>query len=257
MTQESFIPVLSPGVGWYANKILKNDPFSLVRYGNGDWKLIVPNLPEWRKHRGPNPKPPSELRQMWESRLGRRAAQESFLLTPKDENYYPAVWQQPMCRSRGWLPHVKGFLSKNGLGDLTWHDGNVWRAAVEQDRMGRMVTALRSQLLPVILVGLPHLSALENYIPIERHIVTHMMLHPVDDVKRLEDELLACPHPAVFALSCAVVGKILIQRLFPVLGKESFLIDFGSTWDGYCGHPSRGYHSSLTPERVRAALEGG
>jgi len=253
---EPFIPTFSPGVGYYAKRVLEGEPFSLVRYGNGEWKLIVPDLPEWRRRRGKDSKPPSPLRQMWESPTGRKATRESFLLTPKEENYFPAIWHQPMSRARGWLPVVKRFLVENGLEDLPWHDGNVFKDAVETDRMERMVLALRSQPLPVFLIGPDHLSLLGDYLPVERHVVTHMMLHPVDDVLRLEEEVLACSQPGIFAFSCAIVGKILVQRLYPLLGQESFLIDFGSSWDGYCGHKSRGYHKSLTPKRIKLVLEG-
>lgn len=252
----TFIPTFSPGVSWYAKKVQEGQPFSLVKYGGGEWLAIVPGLPEWRKRTSPNPKPISPVQKIWRSPEGKRALVEHFLATPRAENYYPAIFCQQGLKNRKWLPGIKTFLDKNGLDDLPWHDGNVWQDAVKEDRMNRMVIALRSQPLPVVLVGPDFLSLLEGYIPVEEHIETHMALDPNVDLEPLKEQVLASPRPAIFCFSCSAVGKMLIQEFYPLLGQESFLIDFGSAWDGYCGHKSRGYHKSLTPERVKLALEG-
>ena len=43
----------------------------------------------------------------------------------------------------------------------------------------------------------------------------------------------------MFCFSAGYVSKLLIDKLFPIIGKEAFLLDFGSCFDPYCGVLSR------------------
>lgn len=119
-----------------------------------------------------------------------------------------------------------------------------------------VVDALRSQPLPLVLVGPHHLTPLTKLLPIHTHIPTSLALSPIRDLPLLREKVFNCPRPAIYMFSASGIGKTITQHLFPVLGEESFMIDFGATWDGYCGITSRGYHQRITEKEIEATFGG-
>ena len=74
-----------------------------------------------------------------------------------------------------------------------------------------------------------------------------MKLIEIDDVNAYEDydfiynEIMDKFNVGsrMFCFSASIVGKILIDNLFPIIGDKAFMIDFGSLFDPYCGKLSR------------------
>jgi len=247
--------VRDPGTAFYAQEIRENRPFSLVRYGGGEWLVILPNKPVHHPRHPAKTKAKSPIREIWTRPESRRIARESLLASPRHPRYWPGIWHQDALHRRGWWDAAKAWLEENNLHLLPWHSGWVWRRAVEQNQLHIVVDALVASPIRKVIVGPAYLAPIVNRIGAE-HIETHLLLDPALDLDWLGDTIWmqASIYPTILCFSCAIVGKILIQRLFSDLGEDSFLIDFGGCWDGYCGVPSRGYHRPLTPERVAKVL---
>jgi len=246
------ITVARYGSKFYARELREGRPFALVRYGAGEWYRIVPNLPEWRKRTCPDPpQVPTELWTLWEHPWAAPVLREGFVKAPHHPRYWLAIWHFDGMRRKGHLEYVMDFIVETGHADREWHFGAVWQQAVRGDGMRVIVDALKAQPLPLVLIGPHYLSPLLRLLPIHTHIPTHLALSPIRDLPLLREKIFRAPRPAVYMFSASGIGKTIIQQLFPLLGEESFLIDFGAAWDGYCGVTSRGYHREITERKVR------
>ena len=250
------ITVTHYGAKFYAREIREGRPFSLVRYGAGEWYRIVPDLPEWRKRTGPNWQVPSKLWTIWEHSWSAPVLQAGMAGAHHHPRYWTAIWQIEGLSRKGHLEGVMDFIVETGHGDREWHHGGVWQKAVKGDGMRVVVDALKGQSLPLVLIGPHHLAPLTELLPIHTHIPTDLALSPVRDLPFLREKVFNCPRPAIYMFSASGIGKTITQHLFPVLGEESFMIDFGATWDGYCGMVSRGYHQRITKKEIEATFGG-
>lgn len=257
---DRMIPVFNPGMEWYVREIESGIPFSLVRYGEGDLRTTCPYLPHkgavkfWRRY----PQAREEYTQ-------------SVVSMPRHDRYWPAIWHQGNLVKRKWMSTYRKWLDEAGLGDVKWHHGRVWSRMIDADLTYVLIEAIKSQPLPVVIVGPDYLSP-----AVERlgaaHIITPFSGSPVPGtlgdtypgialeaiylgMPRIGREVLAFS-PAMFIFSASFVGKILISQLFYEIGEESTMIDFGASWDGLCRHPSRPGQRKFSDEKIRVNWEG-
>jgi len=233
-------------IGWYAKEILSGVPFSFPRFGDGDWRAILPELSY----------PTNKYWRSWNTleRQELRTATASIHNHPRYWAAFSRRHQQGLHR-RGWLVHVKNFIRDENLSWVKWHDALIWRLATRTGAFYCIVEALREQSLPIVFIGPGYLSEVENRIPITGYLVTH----PTEAIKSLDHlhiAILSFHRPAIFAFSCGSTANILIHRLFPEVGHQSYLIDFGAVWDGLLGNPCRSGQKHITPALVQRNWEG-
>lgn len=233
------IPTLDPGIEWYADQILSAKPFSFVRYGEGEWRFIVPDIPE-----------KSGRYSFWKFDEAQEKLRQTVLKCHDADRYFPALWHQPHLNAHGWLDQVKKWFSDNSLGWIKWHRGRVWRLATEGNRMGVVVSAIREQKLPVIVVGPQRISRTVKELGAKKFIPIHPR-QAYWDIEAIEQELLNFDNPAFISFSAGCNTKMMIHSLWPKIGHHSFMVDFGATWDGLCGNKTRPYHRSLDAKRMR------
>lgn len=234
------VPAWSPGIRWYADEIVKGRPFSFVRYGEGEWRFIVPAIPE--KTRGPDA--------FWKLKEAQNALRQTVIKCHRGDRYFPAIWHQDYLHAKGWLEPAKTWLRHNNLEWIKWHNGRVWRTATELDRVGVIVKAMRKQSLPVVVVGPKRIRRLVKEVGAAKFVQTHHSLAYFDRAD-IERSILKFGKPALISFSVGCTTKMLIHSLFPKIGKHSFLIDFGALWDGLCGAPSRTYQNRMGYRRIR------
>ena len=248
------ITVVSHNANFYAREVRENRPFSLVRYGAGEWYRIVPNLPEWRKRTGPDWQVSRPLWTLWTHSWCAPILRAGMVNAHHHPRYWTAIWQIDGLKRKGQLEHVMKFIVETGHGDRAWHHGGMWQKAVKGNGMRAMVEALREQPLPLVLIGPHHLAPLTRLLPIHTHIPSSLELSPVRDLPFLRERVFNCPRPAIYMFSISGIGKTITQHLFPLIGEESFMIDFGAAWDGYCGVVSRGYHQGVGKAEIEATF---
>lgn len=225
----------APGLQWYVDKLRHDERFSFVRYGNGEWDCILDLF--YRTRSGSQRFTPDL-----------RAALIRSLIADRGESYYLALQSTSYLARLGILPKAETWLSQNGI-TREWHDGEVFTRASRIGKLYPLIEALKMQR--VVVVGPPWLMKLpfaSVFIPVKSRDCWAQ-------VDALEEQLRALQN-VVVAFSAGPAAKVLIHRLTPVIGKHSWLIDFGSLWDPYCGVRSRTYHRRLTPELLRRNLEG-
>lgn len=228
------LTAFEPGLQWYADKLTRREPFSFVRYGDGEFDCI---LKLGRSEGGRAQKCLPDLVQA----LGESLTQK------RSGEYYPAMNPGHMSRIR-MLPKIEAWLVRNAPG-LNWHLCPVFCRASIKGSLFPLVQALGQQR--VVVVGPPWLKALpfaDEFVPVRSSGCWVDADAVVEQLRDMKD--------VVISFSAGPTAKVLIHRLQPILGEHSSLIDFGSLWDVYCGRKTRGYHGRLTPETLRKNMTG-
>jgi len=231
------IPGFNPGLQFYVDKLNEGEPFAFVRYGNGEWDCVFAS----KKVTGSG-----------SQRLDIPALQQAMvdsLLDKMGPDYFMAL------QSRGYLERVRllgkieDWFHRRRL-PIVWHNGEVFAKASFRGQFHPMVKVLKKR--PVVVVGPAWLQGLP--FTISKHVVTENNCWAKVDT--LFAQLRATPPGTVVSFSAGPTTKVLIHRLFPLIGDTCWLIDFGSLWDIYVGRITRTYHRRLTDEIIRHNLTG-
>jgi hypothetical protein len=225
-------------INYYAARVADYKPFAFVRYGEGEIKWLVPNLPIKAK-RYPSLK------------HARGALLQTIVQPIENTNYFVAIQHLWHFEELGKLRIVEDWIKAN-LPDHDWHYAGVFRDATLQANFYPMFKALEQSDLPLVLVGPKRIGKVDEVLPIYHHIVTHPT-HAFQQIGELAAQILSIVDPAIFIFACSFAAKVLIHRLFE-RRQHSFMIDFGSLYDGYVGFDTRPYHKHMTPELIARNL---
>jgi hypothetical protein len=151
--------------------------------------------------------------------------------------YYHCLLQCSFDLEGEWF---KTFISET-CPNMPFYDGEVWQKISFEGRILELVEKIN--LYKTCLVGPPHIK---NF----RHIKG--LNTEISVIETPETDSFRCYHKIYdqimsehnngcrfFGFSTGYTSKILIDNLFPYIGHNSFLIDFGSVFDPYCGKLSR------------------
>lgn len=228
------IDVTRPGLQFYIDQLHADRRFSLARYGNGEWDCILGRYPHTRSGS-----------QAFTPDL-RAALTDTLTHAPGGECYH-ALQSRTYLERVGLLAPAAAWCAANAPG-ITWHDGEVLVKASLHGELYPLIQALSFHDL--VVVGPPWLLKL----PFARVFIPTPARNAWEQADALTRKLRGFPN-CVISLSCGPLAKVLIHRLYREL-PSSWLLDFGSLWDPYCGKRSRRYHARLTPEILRRNLEG-
>lgn len=211
----------------YVRLLRAGTPFSFSRFGDGEWAAI---LGESGENCDGHPFSPA---------LGEALRQT--LLYPR--GYFYAI--QPRA-VRYDSKRIGAFLRQEGIG-VEWHCADVFHRANLRGRLNPLVRQLRA--MSVVVVGPEHLRGLgesvfehEDFVEIPAQ---RCFEHADDIVARVRDTAAAHPAGRVYAFSASMAANPMIHELFPQLGADNWLIDFGSLWDVYVGVRSRSVYRKL------------
>jgi hypothetical protein len=197
------------------DKVRSREPFSFVRYGDGEWLFILDHSP-------------ALLRIIRET--DSQVCEDLADTLRHWQGTVPGIQEQRYLVRRGLWSRIDAWLAANHL-DLPWVWADVLHNASQHNRLGTLVDALRER--QVTLVGPAYLSSLPFY---HRHLVTdEFSAHK--QVDSLYQELQDLPATAI-VFCCSIAAKILIHRLH---GRGHLLLDCGSVFDPYAGVLSRKY----------------
>ena len=213
-----------PGLQFYVNKLHKGKQFSIVRYGNGEWDCIL----GLRDRTGSG----SQLLNIPALKRGL----EDGILSSHGDGYYHAIQSLSYLSNEKLLWRIEDWLKQHNALAIKWHSGEVFNRASSS----RQLTPLIKQLWrrPVAIVGPKWLGKL----PFAKTFIEVAPKNCWEDIDTIEEQLQNIPAGTIVSFSAGPTAKVLIHRLFPVLGKTCWLIDFGSVWDPYCGVFSRSHH---------------
>jgi glycosyltransferase involved in cell wall biosynthesis len=219
---------------FFTDRLLRCEPFSISRWGDGEWNALLRLLPE-------------DATNCDGHRYFRLMADQLARALKDVPNYFVAI--QPLTlRLMG--NRVEQWLAENSL-DLQWHDADVFHDASSRGEIEHVFAALRAAP-NLILVGPDHLRRLDRYVAYREFVQVperdcFLSLEAIQD--RILEACACVGQPAVISISAGMPANLIIHNLYPKIGRQFFLIDFGSVWDPYCGVCSRSYHHKLRIEQ--------
>ena len=237
--------VVSRELPYYVNRIKSGEPYSFVRYGDGEWSAAF--LHDRRRT--------SSGSQYLHIPGLKKDMADSLRGIYKDVRYIPSLRPTSIDRSPRQRI-INAWLKKNVPAHVVWHDCRVFYRYSKHGRLFPFIEALRDLDLPIVVVGPVRLKRLHN----KAFPIAHFIPIPNEDCYKLKSRLirqcLNIGEPACYLFTAGPAAKVLIYKLFPPLGKQSFLFDMGSLWDIYVGKASRRYHKKMTHETIRRNLTG-
>ncbi len=230
------ISIFRPGLQYYVDLINGGHRFSFTRYGNGEWDLV---LGRGVRTGSGSQKFTPDLRE----------AMRETLLDHHGGTNFPAMQSTKFLKRLSLLPKIDQWLREKDI-VLIWHCGEVFHRNSRRGSLLPLVDALRNQY--VVVVGPSWLQKL----PFADRFIEVRKKDCWSDVDDIYSELVDV-EDALVCFSAGPTAKVLVHRLYPVIGEHSWLIDTGSLWDVYCGKKSRQYHKKITTDVIRSNLGGG
>lgn len=209
---------------FYLERIRENKPFTLARFGDGE-VLCMQLAPHWLKENCDGSKFLPELVE---------PMRQIF------RNQYPYYHCLLDCSFDLNGEYFKKFIEET-CPDMPFYDGEIWQHLSFSDRIVELTTSI-APYNPVF-VGGKHLLEVQHMNGIGN--IENIITNSKDAFKQFNEivETVLESHSEgsrFFAFSCGFASKPIIDTLFPYIGHDSFLIDFGSVFDPYCGILSRG-----------------
>ena len=215
----------------FIDMMLLDVPYSFSRFGDGEWKAIF-------RHHGSNCDDHQYFPEMG-------ARLENAVLEPYDYIY----------GIQGLSIRTMQFQIAELLGEdckIPWYNADVFHKAFAKGLMGHMVNALGTK--KVCLVGPEYLK--DKRLSFLRS--GGMIRVPLKDcyleIDRIRGEILRNTHAEVFAFSSSMMANVLIHELFPYIGQEKWMIDFGSVWDPCVDKPTRQVHKTYSKKLIEGNL---
>jgi hypothetical protein len=230
------IKTIDLGIQWYADKLMCHEPFTIMRYGDGEWSVIIKNRTICLKQRLNLP--------------GLRNTMiKSITQAHHDSRYLPACHPNQTMGT-----NIEVWLAKHQPHWLKWIDSRTFCHASLEGELFPFVNALRHLDVPLIAIGPPWHVRLSEFLPISEFIE----INPRDcwnQRKYILDRVLTIG-PACYTMSAGPASSPLGWLMFGLGLNTGWIIDVGSLWDVYCDNITRSYQRRLTPQLIQRNLKG-
>lgn len=227
--------ILNKGLSYFVGRLGDNNPLTFVRFGNGEWDCIF----------GTRNVTGSGSQVLDDDRLSKGVLRAAVFNGP---DYLKGVQHEGFLRRTGHWDRVRSFI-----GEDEWYQADVFHWASKNGRLFPLLERLRN--LRVGIVGPSWLRRLQEIVPFSWFVEVPSK-NCFDQYSQIRTKVLLSPGVDLYSFSCGPAAKPMIYQLHKCLGQESFLIDFGSLWDVYCGVSSRGYHYKMTQEILKCNVTG-
>lgn len=206
---------------FYVDMLRPGEPFSFARFGDGEWNAIL-------GVQGANCDGHEYFPQLGADL--RSAIIDNY-------NYFYSI----QGRAIKYLGKgIRRFLTDNRV-KIRWHDSDIFHQCDNAGTLFPLVKQLRT--MKTVVVGPAHLRAINKRVFEYAHFIeipSKNCYLDKENIRRSVADWYEKEGPAVFCFSASMTANVLIHELFPLMGRTSWLIDFGSLWDCYVGVDSRG-----------------
>lgn len=196
-------------------------PFSLSRYGDGEWNAIFEKA-------GHNCDKHEYFPEMG------AALKQAVLSEPE---YVVGIQPLTMSHYREQVVELAGEL------DIDWVNSDVLHDANITEHLKRFLDALKDQ--PVILIAPERLEK----VPFK---YTHHIQIPLDncwnahgDIEDALYDILDDNSYHILLFCASMATNVMIHNLYQDFGKTATMIDAGSIFDVHCGFNTRSYHHKM------------
>lgn len=216
----------------YIDMLLMDVPYSFSRFGDGEWNAI------FRKS-GSN----CDDHQYF-SEMGAR-------LEKAVRNPYNYIYGIQSFAMRHMSFEILELLGPDS--PIEWCEATVFIKAFTKGMFSHMVHALKTK--KVCLVGPMYMKDKRLSFLQTGGMITVPTTDCYLEIDRIRGEILRNEYAEVFAFSSSMMTNVLIHELFPYIGTEKTMIDFGSVWDPCVGKSIRSVHKTYSKKLIEGNLE--
>lgn len=206
---------------YFVKKIERGEPFSVSRFGDGEWLCILGT--QGRNCDGHEyfPALRDELRRILESK----------------PEYFLGI-QKGVMRNPGEIQVIK-FLSERNL-EFNWFDADIFQRANWEGEFNLFINVVRKR--KALFVGPPHLEkAVSGIFPGAAFLEIPPLncFLAADQIEAAARQVIERQGSEIVLFSAGMTANILVDRLYRDWGQRLTLLDIGSVWDIYGGKKSR------------------
>jgi len=209
---------------YFLHRLIDNKPFSFSRFGDGEAMCCFPS--SWLKENCDGSRFLPELQEPMKD------------IFRNKYNYFHCLLD---CSFDLNGSKFKEFLDAT-CPDMQFFDGEVWQEMSFDGRITELINAVSLHYQPVFVGGshIKHVFEMHgfNNSPIHLQVPDKDSFLYYHDIANAITDLFNEGH-RMFLFSAGYTTKILIDKLFPAIGKNAFMIDLGSALDPYCLRLSR------------------
>ncbi len=217
----------------YVNWMHSNEYFSYVRYGDGEWKVLL-------KESGRNGRAhmiTPEFHRDMRACLFKNAYSLAVLFGMQRNTYRP----------EGRQAEIDIFLEKNGLVNIPWVTAEIFHHASRDGELFSLIKEMRER--NVVLIGPGFLAGLSEILGFEHSEFVEV---PERDCFEEKDRVLRecldlqadLGDGMVYSFSAGPAAEVFILHLQEEI-PNNFFIDSGSMWDIFVGRRTRRYTQDL------------
>lgn len=224
---EDFIKLNSKPLDYYIN-LLKNDiKFSLTRWGDGEWNCAM-------------------------GKTGRNCDKHEYFPAMRnqlidalihDRGYFKATWPLSEEMIGNNIKQIRLFCENLGINLVGWHDASVIEYGATTGLIGPMIEQLEKMNFVIVSEPRKRKLSIKHVDFVEVPLVNCYLKK--DIIKEDIIDLVNYGYDnIVFGFSASMATNVIIDELYPIIGKDCWMIDFGSIWDPFIGIISRSYHKN-------------
>lgn len=212
--------------------------FTLSRHKDGEFYAIFEHLGT-HKGRSSNCDRHTYFKDMGKALL-------NTLTDPRDYIY----GMQPMVH-RKMLVQVEELFCKYNI-HLKWYASDMFHHANENGEFFPFLEQLRD--MNVVIIGPERILPIEKYL-INVKFVTIPQQNCWLQKDGIEAKILNIGEPnTVYLFSASMATAVMIHDLYPLIGKDSWMFDFGSIWESLLGINIRSYQRGMKDDVRRRNL---
>ncbi len=209
--------------------------FTFSRYKDGEFYAILQN-----KKGGHNCDRHTYYPEMGEAIL-------NSLLNVKDHMY----GMQPLVY-RYLYEQVDNLFTKHNI-NINWYESDMLHAANRDGKFFPFLEQLRK--MDVVVIGPERIKAIKGKLLDNVEFVTVPLKNCWLEKDRIEADILRVGGSnKIYLFSASMPTPVMIDDLFPSIGKDCWMMDFGSIWESLLGINIRSYQRGMTEETRRRNL---
>lgn len=139
---------------------------------------------------------------------------------------------------------VDALFKKHDI-DIDWYESDMIHGANRDGLLYPLLEQLRK--MDVVIIGPERLMAVKGKLLDNVEFVVVPQIDCWLEKKRIEEDVLKISgNNKIYLFSSSMPTAVMIDDLFPCIGKDSWMVDFGSIWESLLGINIRSYQRGMT-----------
>jgi len=211
---------------WWVDKIRREEPFTFVRYGDGELNAMI-----WTGRKNGGGRTKNGDGHTLRSKGLRELLRKSIKQPPNDGNYYRSLWMDGNCVPKERL--ARDHCDRLFPG-VTWYNALAIHFANVEGRNYPFFQAMRNQTRPVVVVGPAHLRGIDRRGVFDYDGFVQVPYHRAFfQRERIVEEALRYPADTLYSIHAGPPSPVIAWMLWKARGDTCAALDLGSILDGY------------------------